>query len=181
MISALEKIFIPKTVESIGPFAFAGCKKLIFESEDSAQAEMIAKRNRAKLLTEMIETARGKYIENKNKIAVLTGKIDALNEQLEKVVEVDVEKLSAERQKYKELKDKKAELEEDLRNCENYLKDLLGENESGYIDDLKVTWKTIKSNRVDSKILKEKYPEIYDECCFESSCRKFGIKYPKSK
>lgn len=83
--------------------------------------------------------------------------------------------------KYKELKDKKAELEEDLRNCENYLKDLLGENESGYIDDLKVTWKTIKSNRVDSKILKEKYPEIYDECCFESSCRKFGIKYPKSK
>lgn len=81
--------------------------------------------------------------------------------------------------RYRELKSKATELEEELKNCENYLKDLLGENESGYIDDLKVTWKTIKSNRVDSKILKDKYPDIYKECCYESSCRKFGIKYPK--
>lgn len=58
----------------------------------------------------------------------------------------------------------------------NKLKGLLGDNETGWCGTKKVSWKTITSNRLDTKALKEDHPEIYEEYLKESSYRRFGIK-----
>lgn len=58
----------------------------------------------------------------------------------------------------------------------NKLKALLGEYEVGKIGDKLVTWKTVRSNRLDTKALKAAHPEIYQEFARESSYRRFSIK-----
>ncbi|MFU0784276.1 YqaJ viral recombinase family protein [Clostridium sp.] len=57
----------------------------------------------------------------------------------------------------------------------NKLKALLREHETGKIGDKLVSWKTIKSSRLNSRALKVKYPEIYYEFVKENSYRKFSI------
>ena len=68
------------------------------------------------------------------------------------------------------------QMEISLAETENKLKAMLGDNEAGRIGDHLVTWKSIVSNRVDTKKLKEKHLDIYRECCKESSYRRFSIK-----
>lgn len=80
----------------------------------------------------------------------------------------------------RELKEKKEELEEEITNRENFIKNELREYECGSVDDIEVSWKVINSARVNTKKLKELYPEIYEECVNQSSYRKFAIKYPKA-
>lgn len=58
----------------------------------------------------------------------------------------------------------------------NKLKALLGEYETGKVGDRLVTWKTVRSQRLDSKALKAAHPEIYREFSKESSYRRFSIK-----
>ncbi|MES7190622.1 hypothetical protein U6W49_12220, partial [Cutibacterium acnes] len=58
----------------------------------------------------------------------------------------------------------------------NLLKAMLGNFETGFIDDRKVSWKSVSSTRVDSKLLKEKYPEIYAQVTKTSESRRFTIK-----
>lgn len=58
----------------------------------------------------------------------------------------------------------------------NKLKALLGEYETGKAGDRIVTWKTIKSNRLDTRALKAAHSEIYQEFAKENSYRRFGIK-----
>ena len=58
----------------------------------------------------------------------------------------------------------------------NKLKALLGEYETGRIGDRLVSWKTVRSYRLDSKALKAAHPEIYQEFARESSYRRFSIK-----
>jgi predicted phage-related endonuclease len=53
---------------------------------------------------------------------------------------------------------------------------LLGENEVGLAGDRKVAWKTVISNRLDSKALKTDHPEIYEKYARESISRRFMIK-----
>ena len=43
-------------------------------------------------------------------------------------------------------------------------------------DHYKVSWKTVESNRIDSKKLKKDYPKIYAECCKLSVSRRFEVK-----
>lgn len=66
--------------------------------------------------------------------------------------------------------------EEKLAAIENQLKAMLGEAESGTVGDKLVSWKTITSKRIDSKRIRELYPEIYDQCSKESSYRRFEIR-----
>ena len=80
-----------------------------------------------------------------------------------------------------ELKKQKKELDLQISHYENLIKNEMQENEIGYIDDYIVDWKSIKSNRVNTKMLNEKYPDIYAECCYESSFRKFTIKAPNKE
>lgn len=39
-----------------------------------------------------------------------------------------------------------------------------------------ITWRSCDTSRVDSKMLREKYPEIYAECLKTSSSRRFNVK-----
>ena len=80
-------------------------KKLVYKSEDEAKAEIDAKKKRAKEFEDAIEGARGRRDENKNKIAEVKGRIRSLEEQLKKTVEVDTEKLAAEKEELTGLKD----------------------------------------------------------------------------
>ena len=68
------------------------------------------------------------------------------------------------------------ELDMRLAETENKLKAMLGDNESGRVGEHLITWKTIVSNRVDTKKLKEKHLDVYRECCKESSYRRFDVK-----
>ena len=61
------------------------------------------------------------------------------------------------------------------QECENQLKQMLGDNESGHINEQKVKWKTVNTNRLDSKSLKKELPRTYEQFCKESSYRKFTI------
>lgn len=78
--------------------------------------------------------------------------------------------------KRKYFKEQIEELETNLNECENKLKEMLQNSEIGMTDNYKVTWKSISSNRIDSKALKNDYPDIYKKYSKESSYRKFSIK-----
>lgn len=74
------------------------------------------------------------------------------------------------------LKRQVKELEFLVADAENKLKAMLGESETGRIGDYLVTWKTVTSNRVNTKKLKDEHLDIYRECCNESSHRRFDVK-----
>lgn len=78
-----------------------------------------------------------------------------------------------------ELKAKLKAEEEELKALENQLMKQLGDHEKGYIDNTEVIWKTIHSNRVDTKTLKTDFPEIYSQVIKQSSSRRFDIKEAK--
>jgi putative phage-type endonuclease len=75
-----------------------------------------------------------------------------------------------------ELKEQVKELDAQIDECENKLKDLLKTNEVGVIGERKVTWKTYSKTSIDSKKLKEDQPDIYQKYCKTSSYRKFDVK-----
>lgn len=58
----------------------------------------------------------------------------------------------------------------------NKLKALLGDCEAGWAGSKKVSWKTVVSNRVDSKALQTKHPTVYAEVCKPSMSRRFEVK-----
>jgi predicted phage-related endonuclease len=65
---------------------------------------------------------------------------------------------------------------EKKQEAENKLKQLLGENEVGWAGERKVTWKTITSQRLDTKKLQTEHPDIYAKYVKENSYRRFSIK-----
>ncbi|MGU8470019.1 YqaJ viral recombinase family nuclease [Clostridium perfringens] len=79
-------------------------------------------------------------------------------------------------EQYLELKDQAKILNENIKEIENNLKHTLKKYEEGYTKKYNISWKQVVSSRVDSKVLKSKYPEIYKEVCKESKSRRFGIK-----
>lgn len=68
---------------------------------------------------------------------------------------------------------------EDLKtvkdSLDNQLKQYLGENESGYIDDHRVSWKAVSRMGIDAKRLKAEKPEIYSAYVKDSSYRKLQV------
>ncbi|SLM30830.1 conserved hypothetical protein [Desulfamplus magnetovallimortis] len=74
---------------------------------------------------------------------------------------------------YSELEDKYAELKEE---CTNKLKMMLGDNEKGAADNYVVNWKTINSNRFNSKLFQKDHPELFKKYSKKSSYRRFSIK-----
>lgn len=65
---------------------------------------------------------------------------------------------------------------EKKQEAENKLKQLLGDNEVGWAGERKVTWKTVTSQRLDTKKLQAEHPDIYAKYVKESSYRRFSIK-----
>ncbi|WP_411679603.1 YqaJ viral recombinase family protein [Clostridium thailandense] len=58
----------------------------------------------------------------------------------------------------------------------NKLKSMLGSNEKGIIKDKIVSWKSIFSERVDTKKLQIEMPDIYNKYLSKSNSRRFSIK-----
>lgn len=58
----------------------------------------------------------------------------------------------------------------------NQLKALLGTAERGRLGDGHVTWKTVASQRLDTKALKTLRPEVYEEFARDSSYRRFDVR-----
>jgi predicted phage-related endonuclease len=106
-----------------------------------------------------------------------------IKERYEKAEKGKVIDLKAEHkdniESYLQLKEQKALVETDLKRIENLIKNDLEDAESGMVNRFIVNWKNVNSNRVDSKLLKEKYPDIYEQVCKVSSSRRFEIKEAK--
>lgn len=66
--------------------------------------------------------------------------------------------------------------EERKNEAANKLKAFLGENETGSVGDRVVTWKSINSERLNTKLLKDEQPEIYAKYLSSGSYRRFIIK-----
>ena len=81
---------------------------------------------------------------------------------------------------YQEIKTAEDELKKAKTDCENKLKALLGENESGVtVSGYKVSWKSYSQSRLDSTKLKAEFPDIAEKFMTTSSGRKFSISEPK--
>ncbi|WP_313804758.1 lambda-exonuclease family protein [Cytobacillus sp.] len=77
---------------------------------------------------------------------------------------------------YEKIKDDEKLIKTAKTEIENKLKAELKDAETGLTDSYLVSWKSQIQNRVDSKVLKEKFPDIYKQVLKETSFRKFAIK-----
>lgn len=68
------------------------------------------------------------------------------------------------------------ELETQKKEYENQLKAMMGENEKAYAGDKIITWKSVYSNRFDSKRFAKEHPELYNQYTKTTSYRRFAIK-----
>lgn len=77
---------------------------------------------------------------------------------------------------YEEAKKQEDFYKQQKREAENKIKSILGDNEQGILGDYKVTWKTVNSTRLDTKLLKAEQPDIFEKYSKVSSSRRFTIK-----
>lgn len=68
------------------------------------------------------------------------------------------------------------ELETQKKEYENKVKALMGENEKAIAGERVITWKSITSNRFDSRSFAKEYPELYNKFTKQSSYRRFAVK-----
>lgn len=74
------------------------------------------------------------------------------------------------------LKDQKSKLEKEIAFKENLLKDEIKDYQKAICGNYIINWKTSFTERVDSKLLKEKFPEVYREVLRQSTSRRFSVK-----
>lgn len=80
--------------------------------------------------------------------------------------------------KVKELKSLQAlidEAEAEAEALKDELKKAMGDSEELRAGDYKITYKTVKSNRFDSKGLRAELPEIAERYTVTTECRRFVI------
>ncbi|HWQ88883.1 MAG TPA: YqaJ viral recombinase family protein [Desulfitobacteriaceae bacterium] len=77
---------------------------------------------------------------------------------------------------YEEASAEEKSAAESKNEAVNKLKALLGENESGTLGERIITWKSISSERLDTKTIKSDLPEVYAKYLSTSSYRRFSIK-----
>ena len=78
----------------------------------------------------------------------------------------------------KELKKYESDIKEQINGIENRIKNALGESEAtfGNSVEYKVSWKSFSRVTVDSKLLKSKYPEVYENVTNKSESKRFTVK-----
>ncbi|MCU9592240.1 MULTISPECIES: YqaJ viral recombinase family nuclease [Bacillus subtilis group] len=79
-------------------------------------------------------------------------------------------------QQYLQLKEQINELSLQAKELENQIKHEMKEAEYGFIGNYQTSWKSVSSNRIDSKKLKEQFPDVYEKVTKEVQFRRFGIK-----
>ena len=67
-------------------------------------------------------------------------------------------------------------MDTEKRQIEQEIKMYLGESEIAENEQFRVSWKTVQSNRLDEKRLKEEQPEIYEKYKKSVSSRRFTVK-----
>ena len=77
---------------------------------------------------------------------------------------------------YLQIKETIKSLDTQAKEIENQIKLEMKEAETALSDSFQVSWKTVKSNRLDSKALKTAHPELYKNFCKETHSRRFAIK-----
>ncbi len=65
---------------------------------------------------------------------------------------------------------------EQKQKAENQLKEMLGENEIGTVDNKIVTWKSISQERLNSRTLKSEHPTLFKKYANKTFYRRFSIK-----
>lgn len=78
--------------------------------------------------------------------------------------------------KYKDACEQLEAVTQQKQECENLLKQMLGEYETGTIGDHMITWKSIVQERLDSKTLKAEHPTLYKKYSNKTSYRRFSIR-----
>lgn len=68
------------------------------------------------------------------------------------------------------------DLETQQNEIENKLKAMLQDNETGWVDDIVVNWKSIIANKFDNKTFEKEHPDMYKQYLKSSSYRKFDVK-----
>jgi len=79
-------------------------------------------------------------------------------------------------EQYNAAKEQERMFSEMKEEVANKLKAMLGENETGIINDTTVSWKNVSSERIDTKKLKSEVPEIYEYYATKTTSRRFTIK-----
>jgi putative phage-type endonuclease len=77
---------------------------------------------------------------------------------------------------YSDSKEKESQSSEKKDEAANKLKALLGDFECGVINDKTITWKSVTSEKFDTKKFQIDNPELYKNYLLKSSCRRFSIK-----
>ncbi len=103
--------------------------------------------------------------------------INSRYEQSDKTKEVALTSDYKEKIKqYNDLKIQEKTLKEQIKEIENDIKLKMEEAEKAYVGMYEVNWKSVSSKRVDSKLLKSEYSDIYEKVVKESLSRRFTIK-----
>lgn len=76
---------------------------------------------------------------------------------------------------YDKLKQEKKDIEKNIKLIEQEIKESMGNAQKAIVGERKVFWKSVTQTRVDTDALKEKYPQVYQECSKESSSRRFTV------
>lgn len=103
----------------------------------------------------------------------LKEKYDRAEEGKEVILKAEFKELI---QQYERVKEDEKLIKTAKTEIENKIKAELKDAELGLTDTHEVTWKNVVSNRVDTKELKTKFPDIYKQVVKPSSSRRFGIK-----
>nr|WP_312290843.1 YqaJ viral recombinase family protein [Clostridium chromiireducens] len=77
---------------------------------------------------------------------------------------------------YTKIKDSIQNLDQQLKQIENNIKNEMKSAEIGILEKYRVDWKRISSNRIDAKTLKNNYPEVYKNVIKEIISRRFEVK-----
>lgn len=90
-------------------------------------------------------------------------------------------KYNNEIEEFLSIKEQIKRMEEVATSIENNIKNELGSAETGYTPRYEVSWKSVTSNRLDSKLLKKDHPEIVEKYTKTSVSRRFTIKEMKGE
>lgn len=89
---------------------------------------------------------------------------------------VNLDHLRAQLELLRFVKLKKAELKEVEDTAREAIQAELGDYDEGTLDGhVVVTWKSHKRNALDQKLLRQAYPEVYENCKQTSEVRRFEI------
>jgi putative phage-type endonuclease len=72
------------------------------------------------------------------------------------------------------------ELKAEMEAAQNAIKERMQDNEIAYCNDYMVKWKLRNQSRVDTSLLKARYPDVYEDCLKRSSYRAMTITYIES-